>query len=101
VSDERWCVPGNLLGARRECTERRSTFGKTAKSSPSALRYPSELRLLTDPRKLIQCSAAGLAIFRIELDQIGKRDVTALPTVRAGSFPDSISFTTYGPDTFK
>jgi hypothetical protein len=72
VSDERWCVPRNRRGARRECTERRSTFGKTAESSPSALRYASELQLLIDPRNLIQCRAAGLAIFLIELDQIGK-----------------------------
>ncbi len=72
MSDERWCVPESLRGARRECTEHRSTFGKTAKSSPSALRYPSELQLLIRPRKLIQCRAAGLPIFLIEFDQIGK-----------------------------
>jgi hypothetical protein len=45
---------------------------KTAESSPSALRYPSELQLLIDPRKLIQCRPAALAIFLIELDQASK-----------------------------
>ena len=72
MSDELWCVPGNRRGAPRECTERRSTFGKTAESSPSALSYASELQLLIDPRKLIQCRAANLTIFLIELRQIGK-----------------------------
>ena len=51
--DERWCVPGNRRGVPRECTERRSTFGKTAESSPSVLRYTSKLQLLIDSRKLI------------------------------------------------
>lgn len=72
MSDERWYVPRNRRDARRECTERRSTFGKTAESSPSALSYPSEIQLLIDQRELIQCRAAGLAIFLIELDQVGK-----------------------------
>ena len=71
MSDERWCVPVNQRGALRECTERHSTFGKTAESSPSALRYPSELQFLIDPRELIECRASDLAVFLIELDQVG------------------------------
>lgn len=70
MSDERWCVLRNRRGAQRECTERRSTFGKTAKSSPSALSYPSGLQLLIETRKVIQCRPAGFAVLLIELDQI-------------------------------
>lgn len=72
MSDERWSAQRNRRGARHECTERRCTFGKTAESSPSALRCHSEIQLPIDLRKLIERRASGLAAFLIELDQIGK-----------------------------
>jgi len=64
--------PGQLRFDTVACDVGQAVLGEGGNEAEGWLICPSELQLLIDPRKLIQCRASGLAVFLIELDQIGK-----------------------------